>query len=465
MDGLSAAWRFLKSEKNRKALAFVGGGIAAVAIGGWQIYSFFVQPGSSPVSPPVVTADGGGVASGGDIHIKQSSPGTLIAGGVHDVRPEDFQRVSEELGITKAALASFFKVLEKQHVSPEHLDSTLREFAKRYKALEADLARSTSDDPEVAALKARAREALEAGDFDRAEQLLNEASAKDLATAERQESVAKQRRLSAAQAKSQNGALKWTQFAYREAAGYFRQAAALLPHDAEEERTGYLNLQGLALHDAGDYRDAEEPYTQALALREKLLGPEHPDVATSLNNLGRALSFPGLVRRGRVALSEGARHRREGPGAGTPQCGDTTKELRCIAAGGGPGGRGRRPRGADHFGGDQAAVRPVVPSRPPLFERARPIFPASTRARAGTQAGDAGGRRGIVPPATAFVAARSSFVRSRHPSSPRDLPSSVSDPPSSRRDDPSPRRAETSIRSVPATDPSVPTTIRARQAM
>ena len=168
-------------------------------------------------------------------------------------------KVSAELGVTQAALANFFKILEKQKVAPEDLDSTLRDFAKRYKQLEEDLKCYTSDDPEVAALREQARAALEAGEFDRAEQLLNEASAKDLAAAERQESVARQRRLSAARSKANNGDLKWTQFAYREAAEYYRQAAALVPAEALVQRAKYLNLQGRALHEAGDYRDAEGP--------------------------------------------------------------------------------------------------------------------------------------------------------------------------------------------------------------
>ena len=35
----------------------------------------------------------------------------------------------------------------------------------------------------------------------------------------------------------------------------------------------------------GRYADAEPLYKRALAIREKALGPDHPDVATSLNNL------------------------------------------------------------------------------------------------------------------------------------------------------------------------------------
>ena len=35
----------------------------------------------------------------------------------------------------------------------------------------------------------------------------------------------------------------------------------------------------------GRYADAEPLYKRSLAIREKALGPDHPDVATSLNNL------------------------------------------------------------------------------------------------------------------------------------------------------------------------------------
>ena len=44
----------------------------------------------------------------------------------------------------------------------------------------------------------------------------------------------------------------------------------------------HLALQPGARH---QYADAEPLYKRSLAIREKALGPEHPDVATSLNNL------------------------------------------------------------------------------------------------------------------------------------------------------------------------------------
>ena len=48
--------------------------------------------------------------------------------------------------------------------------------------------------------------------------------------------------------------------------------------------TSLNNLAGL-YQAQGKYAEAEPLYQRALAIREKALGPEHPDVANSLNNL------------------------------------------------------------------------------------------------------------------------------------------------------------------------------------
>lgn len=48
-----------------------------------------------------------------------------------------------------------------------------------------------------------------------------------------------------------------------------------------------INLENLAecYRTQGRYAEAEPLYTRALAIQEKALGPEHPDVATSLTSL------------------------------------------------------------------------------------------------------------------------------------------------------------------------------------
>jgi tetratricopeptide (TPR) repeat protein len=46
-----------------------------------------------------------------------------------------------------------------------------------------------------------------------------------------------------------------------------------------------LNEQIVKLYGEGKYSDAEPLCMRALAISEKALGPDHPDVAKSLNNL------------------------------------------------------------------------------------------------------------------------------------------------------------------------------------
>ena len=50
-----------------------------------------------------------------------------------------------------------------------------------------------------------------------------------------------------------------------------------------------LNREAVQLYRAGNYAGAVDVAKKALELAEKSLGPDHPDVATSLNNLAKLL--------------------------------------------------------------------------------------------------------------------------------------------------------------------------------
>jgi tetratricopeptide (TPR) repeat protein len=54
-----------------------------------------------------------------------------------------------------------------------------------------------------------------------------------------------------------------------------------------------LNNLALLLKSQGDYDGARPLYERALAICEKVLGAEHPDTATSLNNLALLLKSQG----------------------------------------------------------------------------------------------------------------------------------------------------------------------------
>src|SRR2546430_909854 len=166
---------------------------------------------------------------------------------IQGISEERHERLAAELGVTRSALASFFNILEQQQVPPEDLDHTLRQIAASYKELRARLQSFTSDDPAVLALKQQARDAVEAGEFARAEALLNEASAKDLEAAQQLQETAATRLLSAAASRAANGDLKRTQLAYAEAMGYYQQAVEAVESvpTARQELAEYLNILGL----------------------------------------------------------------------------------------------------------------------------------------------------------------------------------------------------------------------------
>jgi tetratricopeptide (TPR) repeat protein len=83
---------------------------------------------------------------------------------------------------------------------------------------------------------------------------------------------------------------------YAEAEALFRNVLAVYeevlgPHHPDTA-TSYNNL-ALNLDARGHYREAEPLYRQALAVRKQVLGPRHPDTARSCNNLASNLDAQG----------------------------------------------------------------------------------------------------------------------------------------------------------------------------
>ena len=92
-------------------------------------------------------------------------------------------------------------------------------------------------------------------------------------------------------------------------------AVAALAHAPDEgdaaEKTGrLLNQYALHLRARADYTEAEPLYRRSIRVDEASLGPEHPHVATDLNNLAQLLQRHEPARRGRAAHAARAWHRR-----------------------------------------------------------------------------------------------------------------------------------------------------------
>jgi tetratricopeptide (TPR) repeat protein len=122
-------------------------------------------------------------------------------------------------------------------------------------------------------------------------------------------------------------------------AGYLGPLLALHPHlraateaaqPREDGRTARLNMAlGRALHLLGDYTDAQPAYERALPLSERLLGPEHPNVALSLNNLALLYDDQGRYAAAEPLHQRALALRERGLG---PEHPDVAQSLNNLAA-------------------------------------------------------------------------------------------------------------------------------------
>ena len=290
-------WQWLNDKTNQETLMLFGGGFVTFVGGAWAVYKFrhdkknkTASTVPSPTSATTLSHNSGGIQASGDVNIGagaqvDASSRTIIT-NLQGVDPKEHAALAIQLDVTESALSNFFKILGEAEIAPEDLDHKLREIAAKHRELLARLDAPDVGDDAIPELKAQTRKAIESGDYNLAEKLLNQASDKDAA-------IGKERLRAAATNKAVIAELKAIEFKYADAASYWQQAHNLLPGGEQILRAKYLNQVGHAWYEAGRYADALPAFEQALALREQALGPDHPDVAMSLNNLAGLLDTQG----------------------------------------------------------------------------------------------------------------------------------------------------------------------------
>ena len=89
-------WSWLSNPDNRNVLGFIGGALAAAAVGGWQVYvHFYSRPGASA---PAITIKGAntGVVSGHDTVINNNNFGAAAAPTPDPKAVEAYRKTLEE---------------------------------------------------------------------------------------------------------------------------------------------------------------------------------------------------------------------------------------------------------------------------------------------------------------------------------------------------------------------------------
>ncbi|MCI5129854.1 MAG: hypothetical protein D3907_15535, partial [Candidatus Electrothrix sp. AUS3] len=173
-----------------------------------------------------------------------------------EVIAEQVAKYAEELGATKQLISNFLGTLLEQKVPRDQWDSKLREIAATYKELLTRLETVQSEDQEVQRLKQEGKQAIEAGDYAKAEELL--------------EKAANQYNFSAAATYAELAKLQRVQLRYAKAAEYWQKAAYLLPEGEKKNRAYYLNAAGYDLWHTARYSEALLLYEQSLAILREI---------------------------------------------------------------------------------------------------------------------------------------------------------------------------------------------------
>ncbi|MFH0341757.1 MAG: tetratricopeptide repeat protein [Chromatiales bacterium] len=255
-------------------------------IRGWQRYLHF-SADSRPGSPASVSVGDGSVAGNvnttagpGGVAVTNIGANTTINIGITFKEHEEHlkrreQELREEFVKTSAANKERLALLEKELAAVtakrQNPEASLADFKATLAEATQALAKFKGELPEDQLTQAQA--ALAKGDTATAEALFGEALEQNRAQAAASNEKA-------AEAAYQLGQLSYERVDDAKAHAYYQEAATL-----ESDNPTYLNMAGRLAQEVGRYTEARPFLEKALAIREKALGPNHPDVALSLNNL------------------------------------------------------------------------------------------------------------------------------------------------------------------------------------
>ncbi len=271
-----------------------------------------------------VQADTGGTAVGGDmiactIGISDATVKKIVDTNKAALKDKDelliyknkeIEELSKKFNVTDKAVVSFLRSIKEQQVLLEQYETKLQEITSHYLKLKAKLAELPPDaSDEMKALYQQAEEALEAGEYSKADDLLAQAETLEDRDIEH-------RQLRSAVTRARRGDISMTQLRYREAASHFAAAATKFPSSYPYIRALCLSEQASAIYhegkDKGDIQalcDAIAIYYQALALTPRERVPLQ--WATIQNDPGIALQTLGNREGGTERLEEAVAAYRE----------------------------------------------------------------------------------------------------------------------------------------------------------
>ncbi len=239
------------------------------------------------------------------------------AGSAQQAKVDD---LSEQLNTNAEAVRGFLKILSANEVPLEKLPETLAEIARRHGEMLQRLEVLEPDTPETQAYIQQAHAMLSTAkgpqDYDRADQLLEQAEAADMRALREAETLQREameavrrKRLSAAANRAERGELSLTRLEYLQAGQHFKAAAELVGIEEPALRVAYLDNYAYALYVYGSERGDNAVLAQAIevlrSITREIRRGEMPLVwANTQNDLGAALTTFGKRESGTERLEE-----------------------------------------------------------------------------------------------------------------------------------------------------------------
>ena len=214
--------------------------------------------------------------------------------------------ISKTLGVTENAAKTLLKIVgEDPNIPDDKLAEALSNVAIDFQRLKAQVAALNPDNPTAKALVEQAEPEIEAGHFQRAHELLRQATQAQIAAAQAAERLEQQahdardaQMLGAARSTAVDGDVAMTERRYQEGARLFGEAADYVPARYEKEQGRYFLRQADALYLQGDERGDNDALRSSIEVFGRALA-DYPrsqaplEWAAIQDHLGNALSTLG----------------------------------------------------------------------------------------------------------------------------------------------------------------------------
>ena len=159
--------------------------------------------------------------------------------------------ISKTLGVTEDAAKTLLRIVgEDPNIPEDKLAEALSNVAADYQRLKAQVAALNPDNPIAKALVEQAKPEIDAGHFQRAHELLRQATQAQIAAAQAAEKLEQQahdardtQMLGAASSTAVEGDVAMTERRYQEGARLFGEAADYVPARYEKERGRYFSAR------------------------------------------------------------------------------------------------------------------------------------------------------------------------------------------------------------------------------